>query len=323
MHQNPSTSDDAASNRAGQLSARQRQKLARDVRNLGCASVGVAVFAVFFLWQVASGLALFQRIHLWALLPAGFWGVFALIAVGLVALFALMLVDTWLDLSQGRVEQGRGVAVWRRGAYAVQMQGWWLGVDKGPGAYQFYYLPHTHKVLSTQRLGLESASQFEHDLLAALAQANRFNIEALPNYRAGRLGDERWSILTRALRFNCLIFLFSLVCVALMAWLELSRPGDLCGVEILAPGALLFVFLASWSSLAVTRDVLAGTVASQVGQVQRVHEYGPKTDRYKYRLGKLTFGVTIPAYNALVDGRQYRVYYLPRSGQLVAIEPLN
>ena len=44
--------------------------------------------------------------------------------------------------------------------------------------------------------------------------------------------------------------------------------------------------------------------------------------RYYYRVDNLRFQVSRTAYNALVEGLRYRLYFTPRSRTIVAIEPL-
>jgi hypothetical protein len=48
-----------------------------------------------------------------------------------------------------------------------------------------------------------------------------------------------------------------------------------------------------------------------------------KEPLYYYRLNRLRFPVSEAGYDALIVGRPYRVYYLPRSKILLSLEPLS
>ena len=79
--------------------------------------------------------------------------------------------------------------------------------------------------------------------------------------------------------------------------------------------------------LALFFDILAKQVRISEGRVNaREEEKAGKRDEvitYYFDMKDRRFEVPRPAFNALDGGGAYRVYYLPRSGMLVAIEPTS
>ena len=72
----------------------------------------------------------------------------------------------------------------------------------------------------------------------------------------------------------------------------------------------------------IISDIWNGEVYVVEGSVVR-QAYRSRYHRYSYYvIGSHKYYVFEAAYNALVEGEHYRIYYLPRSKRLVAVEPI-
>lgn len=81
-------------------------------------------------------------------------------------------------------------------------------------------------------------------------------------------------------------------------------------------------FRLGWGSVKVVWDIWNGKIEYMDGQVTRQVRRGRNARYYIYQLGDIKFNVSKAAYNALIEGREYRVYFTPRAKRLVAIEPI-
>jgi hypothetical protein len=74
-------------------------------------------------------------------------------------------------------------------------------------------------------------------------------------------------------------------------------------------------------------DALSGVIETVQGVAAKSTEQrssGRSRRRvYLYNIGNLNFEVPQAAYQALIDGLEYRAYYVPRTRQLLSIEPLD
>ena len=62
--------------------------------------------------------------------------------------------------------------------------------------------------------------------------------------------------------------------------------------------------------------------AEGLARKEIVHRLPSREDSYYYRVGALTFAVSEKGYEALLEGRSYRMYYLPHTKRLLSLEPL-
>jgi hypothetical protein len=176
-------------------------------------------------------------------------------------------------------------------------------------------------------LEAESPAEQQDELLHALAQANHLNLDDLPALRQGNLGQSS----PRRLRRLWLIP---------VAWLGSALVVGLLFGAVLAADVgrdvapLLFVIaivggicglFAAIGAISPTLDLLGGKVSSAEGVVEKTvrQTYGRGASTfYYYRLGRQSWLVSPEAYRALLTGRTYRIYFLPRSQALLGIEPV-
>jgi len=162
------------------------------------------------------------------------------------------------------------------------------------------------------------------DLTLALSQANGFEIQDLEANRAGRIGrDQKDRLIAEGgpnltiwvLSASLVILAFNAIATAVdrSAFLATCRITD---VVFLGVGLWLFGGRAA--------DGLFPSVRSASGEVLRDRTW--RRDHYydhKYRMGKLEFGVGPAAYDALVPGHTYRIYYTRRARRFLSIEPVQ
>lgn len=319
-----------AANRRGELTPEQQQRLA------------AAIWNRYSVWLVLTGF--FAAMSLLILLvgaatPSARMGTRDLALFGgLTVLFAggsawagVRLAAALRELRAGRIEQATGQVVWERGYYRAAISGRKLeldGLKLGMGTYEFYYLPGSGRVAAAERLAGETPAQAQDQLTHALAMATGFNADHLPAYRQGRLAGDRLERLRRMWGSAAWTLLF--VGVALAAFLYLVNIDEksqllpvLCVGDLF--GAVLGLGYAA-GALLPTIDVLSGQVDSAEGVVEKlkVVTYGRSSRSFfYYQIGAQRWRVSPQAYRALMEGQGYRVYYLPRSKQLVAVEPVS
>ncbi len=236
------------------------------------------------------------------------------------------------DLRSGRVEQASGEITWRRGRYRAQTAERQLdlgGIELEAGTQMFYYLPRSGRVVSAETLMPDTPEHVRQLLLRALAESNHFKIGFLDDFRQGRLGRGRLHQLERTWTAPAWILLFALAILIAFAILASQSPADsvltpLCLVDILA-GLVLVGYLAA--GIVPTVDVLKGRLILQEGIVrkERVVTGSGRSQsvRYYYLMDSQRWKISNAAYNALIEGKRYRIYSLPRSKRLVAVEPLE
>ena len=129
----------------------------------------------------------------------------------------------------------------------------------------------------------------------------RLNIIALPEICGIHEGTiiECGSILIQELRGHSSALFFLLILIAAMMILRFG-----------------------WSLAQIIGDLWRGKVISVEGPVARETRWSRYSRSYYYVAGSHKFQVSEVAYNALFEGRSYRLYYMPRSHRLVSIEPL-
>ena len=190
-----------------------------------------------------------------------------------------------------------------------------------PGDYRFYCLPRSGLVVMAEELGSMSTSQPKDLLLEALARANHFSMDDLSVNRQGSLSGSQE---TRLLGYASLLGVFFLVFISLILFAFQSRmaEGNLLIYVFLAVMLAVMFLRLGWGSVKVILDIWGGEVTYMDGQVTKYIRHGRNTRYYLYQLGTTKFRVSKSAYNALIEGREYRVYFAPRSKRFVAIEPL-
>lgn len=171
-----------------------------------------------------------------------------------------------------------------------------------------------------------------YGLVDVLAQTNKFRVEDLPENRRGLLtGAQKFRLLRRMLKPVLIFALIGLIFVALFIALAvvdengyylravLSQSGWRILLIVVMVAALTIAFL--WRSSELILDLRDGRVASAEGHVTKTMSFYDKGGAMFYGLGGMKFAVSNQAYNALIEGTTYRIFYTPRSKFLVSIEP--
>lgn len=320
-------------NRRGRLTLEQQSTLemmSKSQRSslvfFGAAILVFVGFIVFFFWQVAGMDSLFS--------PT------SLITIGLVALGVPLLLVVLTDgdplimipydeIENGQVESVIGRIVWTRGRYRFVSDTRKLKslrstgrVLPPPGDYRFFCLPRSGLVVTAQELGLMSTAQPKDLLLDALARGNHFSMEDLQTNRDGSLSGGQEVRLFGRLSF-WIVLLAAFILISYIA-LQKQVVGENMFLYLMIILLGLFVFLRiGWRSISLVWDIWDGKVEHMDGQVTRHIRRGRNTRYYFYQLDDVKFIVPKSAYNALIEGKEYRVYFTPRAKRLVAIEPLG
>jgi hypothetical protein len=210
-----------------------------------------------------------------------------------------------------------------------------------PGAYTLFYEPTTRLLLSAEPLrmpepegGPSSRPAYPSTvqlIQQALAAGFPFTPEDLDSNRAGALSDSqrrRGRVQLMAQAIGGLVLLLFLLAtsltmgvIGLYGWRAGGASlGDLVSVAV--AGVLLVVLgRIAWRA----RSRLSGqTVAVYEGPVERSRVGGGDSPtRYYFRCGPLRLTVSGGAYQALVAGYTYRVYYSPRRQRALSAEVIG
>ena len=248
----------------------------------------------------------------------------------------LMVVLIWrrqrllAEVQAGRLEHGAGHVEWKGGRYRAQVAGRSLDVtalNLGTGTYDFDFLPRSGRVVAARLAAADTPTQAQDELRHALAVTNHFNVDDLPSFREGRLGPGTFRRLRQVWSTAGWLLLGAFVLLVIFVFIVNAD-----GSQELAPMMFVFaIFLAlgalgaAVGAIGRTRDVLGGRVAQAAGTVVHVKRetYGRGAHiYYYYQLGEQQWLVSPEAARALINGLQYRVYYLPHSKTMVGIEPI-
>ncbi len=326
-----SSEDAAAANRSGRMTEQQQRFVALAVRSetsQGLISVGILVGLVLLILLVAlgsanssaadaSGYAFFDVLFLIGLLIMGvlFWRRARLLA----------------EVKAGELERATGHVEWKGGRYRAAVPGRTLDLtafNLGAGTYDFSYLPRSGRVVAAELAAADTPDQAKAELGHALAVTNHFNVDDLPAFRQGRLGRSAFRRLRRTWSIAGWFLLVAVVLLVIFVYMVSAGVS-----QDLAPMFVMFAIFAGFGALATaladiipTIDILGGKVASAEGMIikttRQTHGRGAHTIYY-YTLDRQRWVVTPEAFRALLEGSKYtyRVFYLPRSKQLVGIEP--
>jgi hypothetical protein len=256
-----------------------------------------------------------------------FLGIVTAALAGLITWVGLRQVVTSMELRAGAIEHASGDVVWTGGRFRSSLLERSLALPwdgLGPGSYQFYYLPRLGLVVSAEVLQQNTPAQQVDLLNTAFAQILKFNPEALADFRTGSLGIDRgpqlrmaWSAPGWELLATLVVFVIFVAAVNLY---PTSQVNDvLCVANLAAAG---FFLVAAYGSLRRTIDLWGGQVLTVEGAVKKQKFSGARSSSYYYHLGNLTFEVPVAAYHAMLEGQHCRLYYLPRTRRLIALEAL-
>jgi hypothetical protein len=323
-----------AANQRGQLTKRQRSRL------------GNVVQEKVRQWQnvtLASLFPTFAPLAVVLFVPEGpdpgNWAVW--LSCAFVALFCLWFVPAVLMylrwrrrrryLERAPVAHGVGSVYWRRKSYVIALgdEGKKLDPihtpDLLPGRYRLHYLPRFLWLLSAERLEEVSQPDGLEQLKLALAQAHHLETAALDTNRSGQLtASQRAKLLLRYAAGAMFGFAVAGLFLYVVGVFRISEYRWIPILIVVGVSALTLSVLRQY--LGSPLEYLQGQVLVAEGVVTKVvemslnHEYASVTASYYYRVNKLVLPVNEAGYEALIDGLEYRLYYLPRSRKLVNVE---
>ncbi len=320
-------------NRQGQVTQVQRENLEAAVLVV-FSTQGVALMVGLIVLAIVAFAGTDPSV---GLAPWLAWPCFGAVMLGYTGFVAWRARGAWLarrELNAGKIAWGEGTFQMEGKAYVARVEGRKLHlpgrVNLLPGQYRFYFLEQSRWVISGE-LGAEPN---EMDLLQALARTNAFTLEMLAANRAGALAQgQAGAIYRRLLAGAAPIALTSggvAVSVALLSAAFWPRSTGAWTLFVLGMGTaatlVALAVLVGPQLLTAARDIRGGRAyrVEAVGHKQHIarYFYGYTFHAYYYHIGAVTSPVTRAGYEALVEGWRYRLYYLPESQVLTAIEPL-
>lgn len=196
--------------------------------------------------------------------------------------------------------------------------------------YQVYYLENSHIIVSAQPLGQPSTSGESAALTEILLSANGLSAEDLETCRQGELSlVMRLKVLPQVL-IGLIFAGFPLVIVIPVMQGLLNHPPaytDLPGSLLRAGVPLLLGVIFAGLGGTLFFQGLADLLSSAPEQLQgpghketRLSSGKNRRRQYFYVVEGISFQVAPQAYQALIDGKRYRVYYLQRTKKLLALE---
>jgi hypothetical protein len=197
--------------------------------------------------------------------------------------------------------------------------------DLLPGRYRLYYLSGFQWLLSAERFEEDPQPDGLEQLKLALAQAHHIETDALDTNRSGQLtASQRAKLLVRYAAGAIAGFAVAGLFLYVVGVFRISEYRWILIPIVVGVSALTLSVLRQY--LGSPLEILQGQVLVAEGVVTKDvemsldHEYASVTASYYYRVNKLALPVNRAGYEALIDGLEYRLYYLPRSRKLVNIE---
>ncbi len=248
----------------------------------------------------------------------------------------------WLGV---RVERREGRVEFRNGHYLPEANGKTLysvfqdAFNLSPGPCVFYCAKGSKWILALERPGGAAATAGEAaadagpvdlaEVQRALGMTIGFNPDDLQLNRQGRISHRQRRRLLGLMRSG----LYGTVLGAgfagfLLVYGFLLHPEKPKLPFVAGAGFGVLAMVMSFKGLAAgLADSLAGSVRSGEGRVTRFTETrrggrSSYTDYY-FGLDELRFSVSSVAYEALIEGLTYRVFYLPRTRMILGMEPLS
>jgi hypothetical protein len=333
--------EDVEANRRGEITPAQSERLnAMALGRQGCG----ALIAPFFILGIIS------FVMLTSLLDSSGIGWFSLLPVAIL-IFVLLgyskgIYSWWRNTTHLKADRANGVVRSGVGALGYSPKnGYSARVNEEdlilsaahdsssllPGVrYNFYYLPESRFVLSAEQLGEVSSGQVRQALTEILAQANGFTLDDLKANQNGEVTDaQRWTgikkvipgVILMGISFIVgLIFLYPIIA-------DLDFSSNL--VPLLIAGGFLAIFVAIGFSMALNAvlDFSASEPEEAEGEGRKItrRKSSGRSSRtvYYYSIGGREFEVPQKAYPALVEGINYRAYFMPRSRRLLTLEALS
>jgi len=335
------TPNEFESNRRGEITAAQKQRL----KSIPIWSpVFLLVIGVLFL----GGIFAFVFSSFFISTSRFQWGILILFFfIGAIFLLFFLFIGRSLwnawntavkirrDQANRAIRQGQGQLSYGKKGYTFEVNDRALVLPPNglggllPGVtYRVYYLEESRVLLSAEETHSPSPAQVQSTVNEILSTANGFSFEDLTaNHNGEVTSAQRLKPLSKAgsgILFALMAFLFMIPFFfgAQSSRMPTESPGFLIFIGI----ALVFLVVGGFIVVNALVDVLFPTLqqAQGVGRKEiRVTGGRHRTTHYYYVIGGQRFEIRKGAYDAFIEGLQYRVYYLPRTKILLSIEALG
>ncbi len=194
-----------------------------------------------------------------------------------------------------------------------------------PGkTYRVYYLKESGLLLSAEEIAPFITHQARTHMLLILAKSNKFTLDDLKSNRNGKITpSQRIKLLPRVV-LGLLIGIVNLIFGSLLLGFYLHgliNTSDFVPIMFLfsIPGILTIFILPSAINGLIDIKFSKLEKTQGIGRKQRRGLFAPN---YYYIINNKRFNVRYQAYQALIEGIEYRAYYLPRTKTLLSIEPV-
>ncbi len=271
----------------------------------------------------------------------------AVLVASYLAVHGLFLILERLRWVGVRVERREGRVEFREGHYLPEAGGKTLRSVFGdafhlsPGPHIFYCAKGSAWILAVEEAGSAVRGAMAGDAATtegvvdlaevgrALAMTLGFSADDLQVNRQGRISRHQRKRLRRAMRSGFYGTVLGAGFAAFMiVYGPLLHPEKPKLPFFVAAGLGALALVMSFKDLAAElADSVGGAVRCREGKVTRYTQSssgGRSRRTYHYfALEDLRFSVSSAAYEALIEGLTYRVFYLPRTRMLVGIEPVG
>ena len=325
-------------NKQGQLTAKQRVILKAIINHRGdevAVRIGmvatIVLFGLFGFTLQAIGRPpemLFERESPLVLL----WGAASVVGAFIVGFISKQIWSVWYKQklnSRHSVTKITGQVKWRKDKYVAStglrtLRTIYDELDLPPGHYEFYLFQGSNWLVgATLKQGSSARTD---ELLDRLRSAHGVVGSALLANQNGRLtAAQRIHLVKDAVKdILVILIMFPIMFGSLLFFITREDAGDV-GLFEIGIFAVLIIFFGVF--LFKIRDYLRDFQQQNVNMIQGevgkkiLHADDPdSTNTYLYLINGMTFTVSQKAYQSLVEGLSYKLYYLPHSKKIVNIE---
>lgn len=203
------------------------------------------------------------------------------------------------------------------------------------GDYLFFVLGNTNYLLSAQSMDSPESSmvglQAGEKLRAELSRANHFTFGELISNREGHLSEQQRNrlIIASIKMFAGALLSFAILGLGiyLLAIVQLIQSTGVAWLVGIIAGLILFAIGAGLCAMGclLALDVHDGRALMLEGPVKRAISMSNDSSAgtYYYAYEKFHQRVSKEAYRVLIPGLRYRLYYTPRAGRLLSLEPVD
>lgn len=330
-----------AANRAGQISDAQSQRLNMAIAwNQGCVTLIFLPISIL-LGIMALGSLFAGDFGPNMLIPAVCFGGVALLFLVISVAGAWNMFSGWRQVSRDRqnnaIRQAQGRVSFDKNGYSFDADGRRLklpspehtgGLLPG-GVYRVFYLEESGVVLSAEEVFPPSPAQTRAALTEILAQANGFTLDDLAANRNGEVTPaQRMKPLSQVIG-GAIFGLMALAFGGLFFFqvFPSADAGEALPAMVISALVLgIFALVGGWMFLNGLLDIAVSSLEQAQGagrKEKRTSGGKSRSTRYYYVIDGKSFQVARRAYTALLEGMDYRIYYLPRTKKLVSIEPVD